>query len=1094
MPLPAQLTEREQQIAQHYAQGKTYKEIARALHISPSTVRNHITRIYAKLEIGNKAELIQYLHTSPIPAEPDTTHPPDGTSEPLASYPPEERRQVTVMVARLTDVASPDLEQLQRITQRFHDDVSSLAQHYQSHVARYDNGTAQVYFGYPSAHEDDAERAVRASLQLLACLDGPNDYTGKVCIGLASGEAVFAADPAGKPTLFGPVAEQAQKLAELAKSDEVLLSAASHQLAGQGFQYLPYQTPPQPEYADIGRIWQAQSLKPALRFESRLPTLSPLVGRDAETQLLLERWTSAQQSEGQAVLLSGGAGIGKSRLVHTLLERTDTNDRCLRLFQCSPFYTQSALQPFITYFNQQLESADADTTKLDQLANWASLSAQPTKQSIALLATLLSIPLGTGYTPLRISPQLRKQATLTLFTDMLLATLGQQPLLLIIEDVHWLDPTSLELLGQFIERIPTLPVLLVVTTRPEFDLAYSDFAHITKLSINRLSTEQALLIVDTIASGTQLAAPLRQDISNKTDGVPLFVEEVTKAILESQQSGVPATLYDSLLARLDCLGPAKEIAQIGSVIGRELSHDLLAKVAGLDEKKLQNSLNRLIEAGLLFHQGGPDNASYFFKHALIRDVAYDTLLQNKRQSLHARIAKALEQSTAQVEPELLAQHYTAADLARQAIPYWYQAGKRAVFNSAYDDAINHIEKGLALIDSLPENDKVLRDKLDLLVLLGSVQTLRSVPADLDVEETYRQAHTLCRQLDDQSYLGPILNGMRSNYMRSGNVLKTRAIGEELLCIARRQENPTFFMVANRALGLSYFYLAEFDAARKHLQDGASQDVADDALEEDELLLYENDSRTTCLSYLSKALWLLGYPDQALHASSEALERARSLPHISTFVETLSWRGILFQFRCQPEQVLRLTEEQISLCKKHNMLFYMLAGLYRQGWALAQLGRLNEGLNKLQEGLDGQLELGVLINRPYNLYLKAEVCEKLGAFEQALTTVEDAFAIANKTEQFFWHAELYRLKGQLLLKSPPADQAVAEACYHKAIDTAHRQEAKSLELRAATSLARLWREQGKRAQAQDMLTPVYHWFSEGFDTPDLKDAKALLGEL
>ena len=1077
------LTARERQIAEHYAQGQTYKEAAKALHVSPSTVRNHITTIYRKLEIGNKVELIQLLQSD---VESITTLLFEPSSESVKNVFAEERRQVTVLIAKLHALPI-ELDEIHTLIQRYHQYVTEIAQQYQGYIARYDSSIVTFYFGYPKAHEDDAERAIYSGLQIT------DHHELQISAGIDSGAVVFSAAPNGEPVLSGMVADHARQIAEQAPANTLILSNNSRNLSGEGFHYK------NTELAALSS-WQVTGIKTSVRFEARPPKLTPLIGREVEANLLLDRWALAQQREGQLVVLTGEAGIGKSRVVHTLLERIDKNTTQLQRYQCSPFYTQSALYPFIDELNSYLSAADSTSDKLGQLLEWVSSSGQPAERVVPLLATLLSLSTEERYPPLQLSAQKQKQDTLTLLAEVLLARAEQQPLLVIIEDVHWLDPTSLELLQLLAGQIATASILIVVTTRPELKVSWGEFPHISKLTINRLNSDQVLSMVDAISETQTLPSYLRNHIASKVDGVPLFIEEVTKAILESDtdknnneatQLGVPATLYDSLLSRLDRLGEAKAIAQIGAVIGRKFDRDLLVKVVNIENKKLNERLDQLVDAGLLFQHGKTDNVSYLFKHALIRDVSYDTLLQNKRQILHAKIAEVLETDYSESEPELLAQHYTEAGLMQTAIVYWQKAGEQAALQSLYNEAESHFKEGLKLLLDLPEQDETREKELELLTALGPMLASHSY-GNPELTSVYSRINDLCKKTERISVKIPALQGLRQFHLVRSELSDAYSFGKELLCLSKITCDYHDQLEACRAIGTVKFHLGDLLNSKNFLEKGIKLGGSLGRVKHD--IRYAGHPTVTCQMYLSLLLWIMGYPQQAYTISQQSILTARNSRDLFSLADALYYRLAFLQLLRSLKLANREINDLLKLTDEQGFILYFKAGRVIENWLLAARNLAEANLDRMLDYLTFRSKVGHKIWRPYDCILIAEVYKDKKQFKKGLNIIQDALIVIDKTQEIIWLPEVHRQKGEILSAMPEGNLIEAEYSFQRAIQVAQSLHAKSWELRAAMSLARLWHVQGKRGEAYKLLAPVYNWFTEGFDTADLKDAKTLLDEL
>jgi predicted ATPase len=684
------------------------------------------------------------------------------------------------------------------------------------------------------------------------------------------------------------------------------------------------------------------------------------------------------------------------------------------------------------------------------------------------------------------------------------------------EDLHWADPSTLELLTLFLEQVPTTRLLAVLTFRPEFLPPWWPRSHLTQLTLNRLGRQQVEAMVEKITGGKPLPREVVQQIVAKTDGVPLFVEELTKMVLESglltaaddhyELTGplpplaIPSTLRDSLMARLDRLATTREIAQVSATLGREFSYELLHAVSPLDEATLQQGLRQLVEAELVYQRGVPPQATYLFKHALIQDTAYQSLLKSTRQHLHRQIAQVLEErfaETKEAQPELLAHHYTEAGLIIQAIPYWQRAGQRAIERSANAEAVNHLTTGLELLQALPDTPERTQQELSLQVTLGASLAATKGFAAPEVGAVYTRAGELCQQVGEAPQLFSVLyclvafHGVRAEYET------TRGLGEQLLSLAQRVQDPALLVAAYHALGQALYFLGELVPAREHLEQGIA--VYDSQQHRSLVALYGQDLGLVSLSYAALTLWLRGYPDQALRRSHEALTLARRLSHPFSLASALDLAAILYQSRREGQAAQERAEAAVALAREQGFPYWAAIGTIVRGWALAEQGHIEEGIAQMRQGLAAWRATGAEARWTYFLTFLAEAYEKKGQAKEGLSILAEALAVVGKNEEHYYEAELYRLKGELTLQSQvqgPKSQVEEEAeeCFWKAIDIARRQQAKSLELRAVMSLSRLWQSQGKKKEAHEMLAEIYGWFTEGFDTKDLQEAKALLQEL
>jgi predicted ATPase len=671
------------------------------------------------------------------------------------------------------------------------------------------------------------------------------------------------------------------------------------------------------------------------------------------------------------------------------------------------------------------------------------------------------------------------------------------------EDLHWADPTTLELLHLYLEQMPTARMLAVLTVRPEFTPPWGARSHITQLTLSRLEHHYVGEMVEKVAKGKALSQEILQQIVAKTDGVPLFVEELTKTVLESIEpigSAIPATLHDALMARLDRMGSAKEIAQLGATLGREFSYEVLRAVSPRKDTELQQALEKLVEAEVLYQRGVDQQAHYLFKHVLIQDVAYQSLLKSTRQQYHQKIAQVLEEKfpeTVATQPELLAHHYTEAGLIAQAIPYWQRAGQRATQRSANAEAISHLTKGLELLKTLPNTPERTQQELALQLTLGAPLIATKGYTVPEVEQAYTRALELCRQIGETPQLFPVLRGLQIFYLIRAEHKTARELGEQLLTLAQRVQDPVFLLGAHFVLGQTLYFLGELAPAREHLEQGIA---LYDPQQYRSLVWAGAHPGAQCLSYAALALWHLGYPDQSLKRSHEALALAQELSHPFSLAFAFASAAFLHQYHRAGQSSRERAEATIALSSDQGFPFWLAIATILRGWALAEQGQAEEGIGQIRQGMAAYWATGAEMFRPFYLALLAEAYGKGGQAEEGLSVLAEALEFVHKTGERYYEAELYRLRGELTLVQSSVQrlessvQKEGEECFLKALDIARQQQAKSWELRAATSLARLWQQQGKTAEAHKLLSEVYNWFTEGFDTKDLQEAKALLDEL
>ena len=868
------------------------------------------------------------------------------------------------------------------------------------------------------------------------------------------------------------------------------------------------------------RAWTA--LRPTSvegRFEAlHAGGLTALVGREEELELLLRRWSKAKTGEGQVVLLSGEAGIGKSRLTAALLERPASEPHTRLRYFCSPQHTDSAFYPIISQMERAAGLAHDDTAhaRLDKLDGVLAQSFTP-DQDAALFAEMLSLPNDGRYPALELTPQQRRQRTLEALTAQLEALASQQPVLMIFEDAQWIDPTSLEALGRAVDRIKAFPALLIVTFRPEFSAPWVGQSHVTTLTLNRLGERDAATIIERLVGNKELPADVMAEIVERTDGIPLFVEEMTKAVLEAEGESearrtaaavpspalaVPASLHASLMARLDRLGSAKEVAQIGAVIGREFSHALLAAVARKEEAELQAALDRLMAAGLLFRQGVPPHATYLFKHALVQDAAYGTLLREPRRALHARIAETLESQFTEIaenQPELLARHCTEAGLTEKAAGLWGKAGQRSLERSALVEAVAQFTRALAQIGALPGTPELRREQIKLQVALINPLIHLKGPAAPESKAAIERAHLLIEQAEafgeppeDPLLLFSALYGfwIASHVAFNGDIV--RELAAQFLARAERQGATVPLMIGHRLLGTSWLLTGTIAEGQAHLDHALT---LYDPLEHRQLATrFGHDIRSAALCFRSWATWLLGYPEAALADADHALGEARETGHVASLMHTLGHVPFTFCECGSHTKAKLVVDELAALADEKGTVLWKALAMMNQGWLFALAGQAAHAVHNITSGLSAWHSTGARVWIPFYLSLVTEAYAAIGQFDDARRSIGEATTAIQTTKEKWCEAEVHRVAGEIALMSPEPDATKAQAYFERALAVARQQQAKSWELRAAMSLARLWRDQGKPQQARELLAPVYGWFTEGFDTRDLKEAKALLGEL
>jgi class 3 adenylate cyclase/predicted ATPase len=1025
-----------------------------------------------------------------------------------------ERRHLTVLFCDLvgsTGIATRlDPEQWRETVAGYQRAAAEAITRFDGHVAKYLGDGVMAYFGWPAAHDNDAERAARAGLAILDAITKLNQQPGhaqlSARVGIDSGLVVIGRGAGNDAEVFGDVPNIAARVQATAEPGTVSITDATHRLVSGlfvvedcGAQELKGVERPLQLY----RVIRPSGMRGRFPAMAAMRGMTPFVGREDELRSLLNRWERVREGEGQVVTIIGEGGIGKSRLVQRFREELAATPYTWLECATAPFFQNTPFYAIADMLQQSFHWEPSHTTeqRLAALEASLALAGLDPSEAVPLIAPLLELPAGDRYPPLSMPPDQQRKRLLATLVGWTFGAAKAQPLVIATEDLHWADPSTLELIQLLVEQGAPARLLLLYTARPEFHAPWPMRAHHTQINLNRLTARHVRAMVAQVAAKIALADETVATVVERTGGVPLFVEELTRAVLESGEikltgREIPATLHDSLMARLDRLGPPKEVLQIGAVIGSEFSYELLCAVHPIEEAELQAALRKLADAELLYVRGIAPDATYQFKHALIRDAAYEALLKSRRKDLHRKIAGTIDENfpaLKEAHPEVLARHWTEAGLSFEAIPYWKLAGRRAAEHSAHAEAIGHLTKGLELLHSLPESSERCSLEWEIQTNLGPALMASKGFGAPEVGKTYSRALELARNSKQGTESFPALWGLFAFYVTRSELQTARELGEQIQKAVSNSKDPDLLLAPHRALGQAFLLLGDQRAARAHLEQGVS--LYSLTHKGDLALLYGRDPGVACLTYLAWSLWLLGYPEKAEQRNNESLALARELKHPFSLAVALVWAATIYQFLHDGQRTEKLAEAALTLSASEGGFAQVSAfAMVLRGWAWSQRGRERDGIALIHQGLAAYRRTGSEANRPMGLAYMAELYKQTGESDEGLLSISEALTLVKETGEGMYEAELYRLKGELLLVKNACDSDESERCYKTAIEISRKQSAKSWELRATISLARLLASQGRRDEARAKLAEIYAWFTEGFDTADLKDAKTLLEEL
>jgi class 3 adenylate cyclase/predicted ATPase len=1064
--------------------------------------RRRLLDAIAALRAGSNADTLSSAPASTTPTNAASTVSP--VPEPLG-----ERRYLTVMFCDLvgsTGIAAKlDAEEWRDLVGAYLDAATAAVTEMGGHVAKKLGDGLMALFGYPVAQENDAERAARAALAIqraLAEINRTNAGTNKpplsARIGLEAGPLVV--DAAGE--IFGDAPNVAARVQAFAEPGTVLVTArVQRQIAGL------FVAEERGSHALKG-VPDASMLFCLVRASGggrRVGQrhLTPLVGRDEEIAMLVRRWERARQGDGQLVLIVGEPGLGKSRLVEEFRARLRDTPHTWVEWDCSQLLQNTPLHPIAEWGRQRFGGTDVPAEKrLAELENLLGQVKLEPSENAALLAPLLDIPLPPERT-LALPPEELRRRQLAALTTLVIVGARTQPVVFVLEDLHWADPTTLDLLRGIAERGALAPLFMLLTARPEFRPSWGMRSHHGAISLAPLDRNQVQHMVAGIAARLALAKEVVDGVTERTGGVPLFVEEVTRLLLERGGiQAIPPTLQQSLAARLDRLGPVREIAQIGAVIGRDFSYALLHAVTGMQDVPLQAALDRLAEADILLVQGSPPDSDYRFKHALIQDAAYENLLKSRRQALHRRVAKTLHDNLAAdatVQPELLAHHFTRAGLTRSAVEWWGKAGYSSLERSALVEATEHFTRALDQLARLPFTPAIRREQIKLqLALINPIMHVKGHAAP-ETKAAVKRAHSLIEEaealgepLEDPLLVFSILYGFWIPNFVAFNGNAARELAEQFLALAAERGMTAPLMIGHRIMGMALLYSGHIAEARENLDRAIS--LYDPAEHRQLATRFSVDPGATSLFYQSKALWCLGYSQAAVAALDRGLKDARGIGHAATLMFALMHASSIHVLSRNYAQATAELDELVALTDESGSSFWKAYGMLLRARLLAVNGKTSDAVHMTTAGISALRFTGTTTWIPWYLSNLASAYAELGRFDDACRSIAEAVTAIETTKETWCESDTHRTAGEIALMSPERDAAKAEACFERAMSVARAQQAKSWELRAAMSLARLLRDQGKRDAARDLLAPIYSWFTEDFETLDLKEAKTLLDNL
>ena len=1013
---------------------------------------------------------------------------------------------------------SLDPEDLLAIIRQYQAACSRVIGLYEGHLAKYLGDGILAYFGYPAAHEDDARRAIQAGLGIIEAMGAIRERflreTGvqvDVRVGIHSGLVVVADKDADdlleSNVIVGNAPNLAARIQAAAEPNTLIVSSDTFKLTRGFFEVVDYGSHELKGVSQAVKLYRVVHESTARsRLEAASGQLTPLAGRDEELKILVNRWHRAEEGARQIVLVCGEAGMGKSRLLLALKERASNDpESWLTELRCSQFHQNSSFYPAIDFLENvalKFESDDSPPERLLKIEGFVAQYGLESAQAVPLIAALLSVPASPQYSPLALTPQRQRQKTIEVLTSAILARASRQPMLFAVEDLHWIDPSSLELLDQLIARSEEHRILIFLTYRPQFTPPWLPNEDFTEMELLGLSRKNAAEVIRRVAGNQDLPRDAVDYIVARTDCVPLFLEELTKTILESAMLverdgryelagplvtlGIPSTLQNSLTSRLDRMHGAKAIAQLGATIGREFTYKMLEAIPGSHKKNLRANLDRLVRARILFQRGSSPNESYTFKHALIQDSAYLSLLRSHRRTYHKQIAETIEEKfseLAQLQPEVLAQHYTEASQTRKAVQYWLTAGVRALQRSANAEAISHLRRGLALAEQFPEGESRAQLELQLQSAIGPALIALKGFGDSEVGAVYGRAAELSAELGEGPHLFTSLWGQWVYHLVRDDLQKAHRLALEMKRLGELSHDSAMLVEAHWTLGNTLFWLCDLNESRLNLEKAI--DIYEPGKHHADAYIYGQDPGVAAHCYAAYTYFALGFPEKAIATQQRALRLAESLNHPFSIGWALAFRFMIDMFNRDAAAALEAADRTIAYCTEQAYLFWLFAAMIVRGWALSLLGNPAEGVALIEKGLDGWQAIGSIIVRPIFLGLFGEAKALGGDLSGAIETVEEGIQIARLHDELLSRLYLARIKGELLHKSGKVGDA--ETLLRDTVEWCLKLGARSYALAAAVGLANVQRDAGSGSDGRESIQRILGTYTEGFENSFVRRA-------